>query len=395
MIKMASLPFSNLEYERRLKGVREALEKKNLDALISSIHWNLNYLTGLRLTPNHYKVVIIPREGALIGVVRELEVPGAKATSLVENWVPWSDSGDPTYMSHNPVKATIKALKELHLDGMRVGIETGIARFYNHMTIRHYELLKKEMPNTEFVDDENIVMNLRVIKSDAEIEYMKRAAVITERTALEAIQHIRPGISQAEVYAAAAKRAWSHDDCNDLRLYIQAGRASSLIHVRGLGSSNIIRPKDVIFMELGTTINYYFNTRIRCISVGEPSSTIKKINAAILSGLNKAIDFIKPGVTSEEVDHVCRSEIAKAGYGDLLKHRLAYSLGLGWNEGEVLSLRPGDKTKIRSGMVFHMVPGIWSPELGFGMSYSENVLVTEDGSECIDAGILERKLYIK
>lgn len=392
---MPSLPFSAPKYERRLNGVRDALEQKNLDALISSIHWNLNYLTGLSLTPNHYKVVLVPREGDLVGVVRELEVPGAKATSLVENWVPWLDSGDPTYMSHNPVKATVKALKELNLDGKRVGIETGIARFFNHMTIRHYELLKKEMSKTEFVDDENIVMNLRIIKSEAEIECMKRAAVITERTALEAIKHIRPGVSQAEAYAAAAERAWSHDECNDVRLYLQAGRASTLIHVRGLGSSNIIRPRDVIFMELGTAVNYYFNTRIRCISVGEPSSTIKKIDAAVLSGLNKAIDFIKPGVTSAEVDHVCRSEIAKAGYGELLKHRLAYSLGLGWNEGEVLSLRAGDQTMIRPGMVFHVVPGIWSPELGFGLSYSENILVTEDGSECIDAGILERKLYIK
>ncbi len=96
-----------------------------------------------------------------------------------------------------------------------------------------------------------------------------------------------------------------------------------------------------------------------------------------------------------EVGHVCRSEIAKAGYGEHFKHRLGYSLGLGWNEGEVLSLRAGDQTEIKSGMVFHMVPGIWSPEIGFGVGFSENVHVTEEGSETIDAGMLERKLYVK
>ncbi len=334
-------------------------------------------------------------EGELIGVVRELEMNAAKNTSLVENWIPWPDSGDPTYMAHNPMKATVEALTSLNLDGKRVGIETGIARFINHMTIRQYESLKKEMPETEFVDDENIVMNLRIIKSEAELACMRRAAVITEKTALKAIEHIRPGVSQAEAYAIAAREAWSHDDCNDLKLYLQPGRASTLIHVPGLGQPNIIRPGDIVFMELGAAVNHYFNTRTRCVSVGEPSNTAIKINSAITSALNKAIDFIKPGVTSGEVDHIYRSEITNLGYGNLLKDRLAYSLGLGWNEGEVFCLRAGDPANIKQGMVFHVVIGIWSPELGFGLSCSENVLVTKDGSEVIDAGILERKLYIK
>lgn len=395
MIKMVNLPFSKSEFERRLNGVRDGLEKKNLDALICSIHWNVYYLTGLGVSPNHYKVVVIPREGELIGTIRELEVPGAKRTSVVDNWIPWPDSGDPTYMSHNPAKATADALKELNLQGKRIGIETGITRFFNHMNVKQYKLLKKEMPDTEFVDDENIVMGLRVIKSEEELACMRRAAVINERTILEAIDHIRPGVSQAEAFAAAAKRAWSHDECNDTSLHLQAGRAGALIHVSDLGNINVIRPGDMVFIEMGCTVKYYFNTRIRCVSVGEPSPKAKEIDQAILRGLNKAIEFIKPGVKSEDVDHVCRSEIAKAGYGDLLKHRLAYSVGLGWNEGEAMSLRQGDKAEVKAGMVFHMVPGIWSPELGFGISYSENVLVTEDGGECIDAGILERKMYVK
>jgi Xaa-Pro dipeptidase len=392
---MSKLPFSNKEYERRITGVKKALEEKDLDALISSIHWNVQYLTGLGVSSSHYKVVVIPREGELIGVIRELELPGAKASSLVANWVTWKDEGDPTYMSENPVKATHEALEELNLRGKRIGVETGYARFINHMTIRHFEYLKKMMPETKFVDDENIVIKLRIIKSDAEIECMRKAAIITERTALEAIQNIRPGVSEAEVYAKATQRAWSHNECNGLSLMLQAGHAGTLIHVSSRGQINLIGPGDVVFMELGATVDSYFNTRVRTISVGEPSPTVKRVSSAVIKGLNSAIEFIKPGVTSGEVDNACRSVIAKAGYGEFVKHRLGYSLGLGWNEGEVLCLRAGDKAKMKKGMVFHMVPGIWNPELGFGISYSENVLVTEDGSEVIDAGMLERKLYVK
>jgi len=392
---MSNLPFPISEYERRITGVRDILEQKNLDALIISIHWNAHYLTGLGVTPHHHKLIIVPQEGEMIGVAREIDSTGAKATSLVKSWIPWKDAGDPAYMSLNPANAAVEALRELNLEGKRIGIETGIPRFINHMTVRQLEYLKKLMPKTQFIDDENIVMDLRIIKSDTEIACMRRAAVITERAALEAIEHIQPGRSQAEAYAATTKRAWSHNECDDLVLYLQPGRSGALIHVSGLGQINLIHPGDMVFMEIGASVNSYYNTRIRTISVGEPAMGAKKIVSAILNGLNKAIEFIRPGITSGEVDRAFKEEIAKSGYDGHIKHRLGYSLGLGWNEGEVLSLRAGDQTLLKPGMVFHVVPGIWTPELGFGVSFSENVLVTNDGSETIDAGLLERKLYIK
>ncbi len=387
--------FPAAEYARRLDGVRAALERRGLDGLICAIHWNQVYLTGLGVTPHHYKVVVVPREGEPVGVIRGLEVPGAERSSTVRRWVPWPDDGDPLYMSGNPAEATARALEELGLAGKRVGIETGIARFINHMTVAQLESLKSAMPGTEFVDDGNIVMGLRVIKSEAEIACMRRAAVITEVGALEAVESTRPGRSQAEVYAAVAGKVSSYHECDNYELYLQGGSASGLIHVPSRGYENIIRPGDVVFMELGTTVGSYFNTRIRCIHVGEPPSEVKSLDRAILRGLDRAIQAIGPGVTSGDVDAAYKAEIAEAGYGNRITQRLGYSLGLGWNEGEVLCLRPGDGTVLRPGMVFHVVPGLWSPELGFGLGYSENVLVTEDGCECIEAGILERKLYVK
>jgi Xaa-Pro aminopeptidase len=387
--------FSAAEYARRLDGVRAGLERQGLDALICAIHWNQVYLAGLGVTPHHYKVIVVPKEGEPIGVIRGLEVPGAKSSSTVRHWIPWSDDGDPTYMSLNPAVATAGALGELGLEGKRVGIETGIARFINHMTVAQLESLKTAMPRTEFVDDGNIVMGLRVIKSEAEIECMRRAAVITEVGALEAIDHIRPGRTQATVYAAVASKVSSYNESDNYELYLQGGSASGLIHVPGRGYENIILPGDVVFLELGTTVGSYFNTRIRCIHVGAPSLEVKRLDRAILRGLDRAIETIRPGVTSGDVDAAYKAEIAEEGYGNLITQRLGYSVGLGWNEGEVLSLRPRDGTVLKPGMVFHVVPGLYRPELGFGLGYSENVLVTEDGCECIDAGILERKLYIK
>lgn len=392
---MVQLPFDRSEYESRLSRVRSEMSKKGLDAIIVSVHRNVYYLTGLRLTTGHYKVVVVPLREEPVGVVRFLEEPGARRTSIVERWETWTDTGDPTYMSVNPAKATAKAITDLGLSKARIGIETGDARQVNHLTVRHLEFLKKFLPQAQFVDEDQIVNRARLIKSEAEIECFRRASFIVERMVLSAVENLKVGASEGSVYSEAMKTAWSHSETAEVHATLQTGGKSSLIHVYGRGEDRIIRRGDIIFIEMGVAVKGYFSTRIRCASIGEPPDQAAKMANAVEGALNKTIEVMRPGVTSAEVDAACRGEINKAGFGKYFKHRTGYSLGLGWNEGETLCLREGDNSRLEQGMIFHVVPGFWVPELGYGIGISENVLVKKDGSEAVDAGLLERKLYVK
>jgi Xaa-Pro dipeptidase len=111
--------------------------------------------------------------------------------------------------------------------------------------------------------------------------------------------------------------------------------------------------------------------------------------------LESAIAAMRDGVSSHEV-HAQSKEVAqKHGYGDLLGHRTAYSVGINyppdWGEGHYMSIWDGDERPLRAGMTFHLVPGFY--DLGrFGIVISETVLVTEGGAEVLPS--LPRDLFV-
>jgi Xaa-Pro dipeptidase len=105
---------------------------------------------------------------------------------------------------------------------------------------------------------------------------------------------------------------------------------------------------------------------------------------AAVAGLEAAIQAIKPGATSGEVDAANSEAIARAGFGAFHHHRTGYSLGLayppGSGEGHIIDLKHGDERTLAPGMVFHLVPHL--DEAGvIGVGVDETVVVTENGRD--------------
>ena len=113
----------------------------------------------------------------------------------------------------------------------------------------------------------------------------------------------------------------------------------------------------------------------------------------VIAVLEKAIESIKPGVTSAEVDMKCREITASSGVEGEFAHRTVYAIGIGfppnWSEGKFLSLRADDPTVLEPGMTFPCVPTLFGEQ--FGMCFSESVLVTDSGCEVLTE--FPRKLF--
>ena len=146
-----------------------------------------------------------------------------------------------------------------------------------------------------------------------------------------------------------------------------------------------IRSGDVVFLEAAANINRYHAIIARTCIAGTPTAEHRRFADLVIESLNRAIDAIRPGVTSGEVDAACRGVFEKAGIGHYFDHRTAYAIGIGfppnWAEGRFLSLRPGDPTVLEPGMTFHVVPSLFMPEYGF--CFSESVAVTDAGCEVL------------
>ena len=109
---------------------------------------------------------------------------------------------------------------------------------------------------------------------------------------------------------------------------------------------------------------------------------VRRANAA-------GIDALRPGVAVGDIDRIQRGVIEEAGYGQHLRIRTGYSVGIGfpptWSQNFGLNIVPGGDTKLQPGMVFHMILLIYEPvQWGFGVS--RTVAVTEDGHEVLTPG---------
>ncbi len=125
---------------------------------------------------------------------------------------------------------------------------------------------------------------------------------------------------------------------------------------------------------------------MRTVVVGTPTPKVRDMSSLVIEGLNAAIAAIRPGITSGEVDDVCRGIMERAGYYDNFRKRTGYSVGFGfppsWNEGHIVSLRKNDRTPLAPGMVFHLPVALRD----YGVScvgLSETVLVTDRGCEAL------------
>ena len=113
----------------------------------------------------------------------------------------------------------------------------------------------------------------------------------------------------------------------------------------------------------------------RTISLGKPSKT-RRNSKITIEGLNKVLDFIKPGVTAEEAEAVW-ANLKKYGLfkeSNWILDRLNYPPD--WGEHTV-SVRPGDKTILQPNMTLHIIPGMYYED--FGVEISEAIHITENG----------------
>ena len=120
--------------------------------------------------------------------------------------------------------------------------------------------------------------------------------------------------------------------------------------------------------------------------MGRPSDSVRRSADTSIAALEAAIAVIRPGATSGEVDAACRRVVTRAGLSAAFVHRTGYSVGVGicpgWGEGSVMDLKDGDPRILKAGMVFHIVPVLFSqPQVSVG--FSAMVLVTDTGAEVL------------
>jgi len=357
-----------------------------MDVVLINSPENIFYLTGYQTLGYYYKVqtCIVSLDSDPILLVRHLEQDNVYVHSWIEKHIVYHDHED-------PMAVTKKTLVAAGFEKKNIGVEK-VSWF---LTVRDLERLQAIMPEAKFKDCSGTVEAGRMIKSPQEIAYIKQAARATEKAMHAGIAATAAGVSEKDVAGEVWKALVHHGSTYPgIPPFITSGARTFVPHATWSGRK--IKENDTLYYEIGACVQRYSAPMARCGVVGEPTDEIAGMAEACISALDRAIEAIKPGTTSDEVNNTCKEALAEGGWGSVHLHRAGYSIGIcfppSWLEGHILSLQAGDPTVLQSGMVFHVVPALVVSGVA-GVVISDTVLVTDKGGEALTN--FARKLFIR
>ncbi len=277
------------------------------------------------------------------------------------------------------------------LASARIGYE----RHCYFLRATEQDVLFATLPEASFIDASGLVEELRLIKSQTEIDLMRAAARTTEAGMQAGIDAIGAGVNENEVAAdiqAAMTRAGSHYPA--IHPFVASGWRGAVGHATW--EDRVIEPGDAVFLEIGGCRHRYHAAMMRTV-ICRRSRAAGARGRACGSGCHASVPGDDPaGLPAEAVDRTARQVIAGAGPGIDQGSRTGYSIGIGfapdWGEGHILSLLEGEVRPLEPNMTFHLIPWVQVPDLA-GVGLTETVRVTESGCETLTS--FERRLFTR
>lgn len=369
---LEDLFFPAAEYEERIAKLRTKMRAEAYDVVVCFSPENLNYLTGHDTYAYQYlQACVVGLEGMPVNLLRSIDGSNTLYRSWNRTALIYGDSDD-------PIAQLAMLIKYVAKDGARVGFEAdpffvGPSR-YNRLVTQLAQY------NLEAVE-QTLVEDLRLVKSAREIEIMRRAAQATDAAMTAAVVMAGEGVSENDVAAKVWSVLIEHGgEFAGLPPFIASGPRTSLGHATWSGRK--FAKGDSLAFEIPGVIGRYASPLFRTGFVGEKSDELARLEAATIRSLELLIENIKPGAICEDVHQINEENFSAHGFN--LGHRSGYSTGVNyapdWGEGNILSIRPGEKREIKEGMVFHLVPGIYVTGK-YVVVISETVVVTATGCE--------------
>ncbi|MFQ5875103.1 MAG: M24 family metallopeptidase [Dehalococcoidia bacterium] len=384
--------FPESGYRERLVKVHRAMDEAGLDVLLVHGVVDMCYLSGYQtLWPDAYACLVVPRDGEPFMQLGEIEVGCAVLHGWVKDMVPlnWVGSAAaPTQLA--------QVLDSRGFGKRQIGVQAGRIEFGNRgpLDAASYLRLKELLPNAQFVDCTYLMFDIRVKKTPAELEHMRRAAQISSagvRAAQEATDVGKTDNDLAKVGASVMIDEGS--EFFSLDPIVSTGHRSGWFHTTYKRFP--LKAGDHVLLEFGGCYQRYTAPLMRTIVLGEPTDTTKRIIEADLTTLNLLYENVKPGRTAHDVATATVKGLASIEEEVFRSGHFGYSIGLGfpptWTDGPMY-LAEGNDRVLELGMTFHTPLSLRIPTESV-IGTSESIAVTETGCEILTQ--LERDVVVK
>jgi len=366
----------------RLTKAKEQLKSHGLGALLCYDFDNIRYITGTHVGEwarnKMQRYVILPKKAEPL-----LYDPAALAKRKSAPWI--ADRVFPAVGSmRGSIPPDVGNIEALAKSIKQVLTEYGVEKEplgIDITDIPFYQELEKE--NIQIVDGQQAMLDARQIKTEDEIELLKLAGAMVDAAYYEVAQSIRPGIKENDLVAIANNVLFRlGSELVECVNCVSGPRATPHPHTFG---DRIIRPGDMVFLDIMHSFNGYRTCYYRTFVCGKPTSAQIEAYEKAWTWLKNSMDAIKPGVTTADVAS-CWPAAEELGLKD---EREAFLLQFGHGVGLSIWERPvisrlfsfEHPFTIKEGMTFALETYCSSADGQGAARIEEEVLVIKDGYE--------------
>ncbi len=371
------LHFTEDELTDRRNKVAAEMQSRGLDALLIFRQESMYYLTGYDTTGySQFQCLYMSAGGTLILLTRSADLRQAHLTSVIEDVRIWVDSTD-----SNPGLDLRQILEEQGCRGKNLGVELEAWC----LTGRRWEFVKAGLDGfCTHEDASTLVSQMRIIKSPAELEYVRRAAALADEALVEAHSLATPGRPEQEILAAMESAIFRGGGDYPASRFI-IGSGAQALNVRNFTGYADLGNNDQLQLEFGGTFRHYHSCLMRTILTGKPDPRHLSMHSAAVEALEACKEACRPGATFGGIFDAHAKALDGAGFGEHKLNACGYSLGAlyppTWMDWPMIYA--GNPVVVETNMVIfmHMILLDWDRHLA--MAFGDTVVVTPTGSETL------------
>jgi len=342
----------------RMARLKRSGRKAGVDAFFVNSEPNMRYLAGFSVSGmERFAGLVVPvNERKAMVIVPKLEEHKVKEQSAFKDIRSYDDSESPAHLLR-------QTIADAELEEAVFGVEWTLPfRFYRMIAECSSKITVREVST--------LFSQLRCLKSQDELKKMEKAANIVAKGIKAGIDFIKPGATEVSISFEIEKTIREKGGESVPFCIVLAGSRSAMPH--GGTSSNKVKEKDIVLMDVGAVYEGYYADLTRTVFVGNVTKKQKEVYDIVAKAQEGAINMVRPNVRAEQVDDATRKTIQDAGYGDFFTHRTGHGLGMEVHEEPYIS--KDNRTALEPGMTFTVEPGIYLPGK-FGVRIEDDIVV--------------------
>jgi Xaa-Pro aminopeptidase len=340
-----------------LNRLQETLATSGSDAMLITDMSSVGWLTGFSGT--YGRAIVTPKDALFITDSRYTLQAQEEVLNMPTVWF-----GSPT----DADEFLAEQLKKLGVS--KVGFE-------GTTTYTQWQKWNQKL-GVELSEAPDVVGDLRMQKSEAEIDKVRRACAVSDAAFAHIIKFIQPGQTELEVATELEMFMRKQGSEAAFPIIVVSGERSARPH--GKPSSKKLENGDFVTMDFGARVEGYNSDMTRTIVVGEATERHKRVYECLLEAQVEAVHAMRPGVLARDVDKLSREILATNDLSQYFGHGLGHGLGRLVHDSGRLS--PTSDNVLKPGQIWTVEPGVYIPGFG-GVRIEDDVLITETGVEIL------------